>query len=364
MRGADINQPSLFVARTVNDFVPKNHPLRKMRLLVDDALKALDSVFDSIYSEIGRESIAPERLIRASLLQVLYTIRSERQLVEHIQFNLLYRWFVGLELEDAVWNHSTFSKNRDRLLDHEVFAEFFTTVLAMARKRQLLSREHFSIDGTLIEAWASHKSYKPRDGDDDDSDGSDFRGQKRSNETHQSTTDPDAESMRKSKGTAARLSYGVHHVMENRNGLIVGVQTTPSATVTEREAAEDLLAELPGSQRMTVGADKAYDTEDFVDSCHGMKITPHVAQNTARRGGSAIDGRTTRQAGYAISQKKRKQIEATFGWCKQYGGLRRMMLRGLKRVSGLVQFTAAVYNLLRMRNLWEIHAQNSVVSAN
>lgn len=361
MRGADISQPSLFVARTVDDFVPKKHPLRKMRVLVDEALEELDGVFDSIYSEIGRESIAPERLIRASLLQVLYTIRSERQLVEHIQFNLLYRWFVGLELDDPVWNHSTFSKNRDRLLDHQVFTEFFTTVLGMARKRQLLSKEHFSIDGTLIDAWASHKSFKPRD--DDDTDGTDFRGDKRSNDTHQSTTDADAELMRKSKGTAARLSYGVHHVMENRNGLIVDVQTAPSASVTEREAAEDLLAALPGSHRMTVGADKAYDTEDFVDSCHGMRITPHVAQNVDRRGGSAIDGRTTRQPGYAVSQKKRKQIEATFGWCKQYGGLRRMMQRGLKRVSGLVQFTAAVYNLLRMRNLWDIHEQNPVICA-
>lgn len=359
MRGVDISQPSLFVAKTVNDFVPKNHPLRKLRVLADEALAELDGIFDSMYSEIGRESIAPERLIRASLLQILYTIRSERQLVEHIQYNMLYRWFVGLELEDPVWNHSTFSKNRDRLLDNEVFSEFFSVILTMADKRNLISSEHFSVDGSLIDAWASHKSFKQRDGSDDDSDGSDFRGKKRSNDTHQSTTDPEAELMRKSKGTASRLSYGIHHVMENRNGLIVGVQTTPSATVTEREAAEDLLAELPGSKHKTVGGDKGYDTQEFVHGCRGMGITPHVAQNTERRGGSAIDRRTTQQPGYAVSLKKRKQIEATFGWCKQYGGLRRMMQRGIKRVGGLVQITAAAYNLLRMRNLCDSYAKNS-----
>jgi transposase len=349
MRGTTISQPSLFVARTVDDFVPKHHALRDMRKLVDEALAALDSKFDEIYADVGRASVAPEKLLRASLLQVLYTIRSERQLVEHIQYNMLYRWFVGLELDDAVWHHATFSKNRDRLLDHEVFTAFFAAVLGMAKKRKLLSGDHFSVDGTLIEAWASHKSFKKKDAQEGD--GQDFRGETRSNDTHQSTTDPEAELMRKSGGQESKLRYGVHHLMENRHGLVVGVTTERAAGITEREAAKGLLEEIPGTGRKTVGGDKGYDTKGFVEACRNLNITPHVAQNFERPGGSAIDDRTAGHVGYGISQVKRKLIEATFGWCKQYGGLRRMMFRGLKRVHGVVQFTTAVFNLLRMKNL-------------
>lgn len=356
MRGSDISQPKLFVSTTVADFVPTSHLLRDMRKLVDEALKSLDDLFNQMYSENGKPSIAPERLLRASLLQVLYTIRSERQLCEQINYNMLYRWFVGLELDDAMWNHSTFSKNRDRLLEHDVIGEFFSQVLSIAKKKKLLSDEHFSVDGTLIEAWASHKSFRSKE-DDDQSGGTsdgrekDFHDEKRSNKTHRSKTDPDAELMKKAKGKEAKLSYGVHHVMENRNYLVVGVKTTRSASVTEREAAEDLLCELPGEHRKTLGADKAYDTTDFVAGCRELKVTPHVAQNDTRPGGSAIDGRTTCHSGYGVSMRKRKMIETTFGWVKQYGGLRRMMFRGIERVNAAVIFAVSVFNLLRIRNI-------------
>jgi transposase len=354
MRGADISQPSLFVARTVNDFVPKNHPLRSLRKLIDEALADLDDVFDTMYSELGKASIAPERLIRASLLQVLYTIRSERQLVEHIHYNMLYRWFVGLELDDPVWDHSTFSKNRERLLDHQVIPALFESVLKLARKRHLLSAEHFSVDGTLVQAWASQKSFRPKD-DDDPSGGSrerDFRGDRRTNDTHASTTDPDAESMRKSNGQEARLSYGVDHVMEHRNYIVVGVNTRRSASEHERAGALDMVDEaVPGEHRITVAGDCGYDTAGFVASCRERNITPHVAQNVNRRGGSALDQRTTRHAGYGISLRKRKMIETTFGWAKQYGGLRRMMYRGIDRVDMAVTFTMTVFNLMRIRNI-------------
>lgn len=355
MRGDDINQPNLFVAKTVSDFVPQDHPLRAMRKLVDAALKELDGLFDSIYASNGRESIPPERLIRASLLQILYTIRSERQLVEQIQYNMLYRWFVGLEIEDSVWNHSTFSKNRDRLLDHDVMNHFFESVLELARERDLLSEEHFSVDGTLVDAWASHQSFRPRDEDDQDQNGTagrkEFHGEKRSNKTHVSTTDPDAELMRKSAGTAAKLSYGVHNLMENRNGLVVGVSTTPSASVTERDVALELVTALPGSYRKTLGADKGYDTKDFVEACRLFDVTPHVARNEERHGGSAIDDRTSRHNGYRISIIRRRLIESTFAWAKQYGGLRRLALRGIERVGSQVTFIMAAFNLLRIRNI-------------
>lgn len=321
MRGADVSQPTLFITNTVSDFVPKDHPLRKLRVLVDEALSSLEVLFDTIYADIGKASVAPERLIRASLLRVLYTIRSERQLVEQIQYNMLYRWFVGLEMDDAVWHHSTFSKNRERLLDNAVLPELFGSVLAMARKRQLLSDEHFSIDGTLIDAWASHKSFRARD-DDDDTPGAkerDYHGEERRNDTHVSRTDPEAQLMRKSKGMEARLRYGVHHVVENRNHLIVGVTTAPAVSVDERKAGLALLAQLHGTHRKTVAGDKAYDTRGFVAGCRTIGITPHVAMNENRRGGTALDARTTRHPGYAISQRKRKMIETTFGWMKQYG---------------------------------------------
>jgi len=353
MRGSDISQPTLFITRTVEDFVPANHPLRSIRKLIDEALRDLDAHFNRLYADEGRESVAPERLIRASLLQVLYTIRSERQLVEQIRYNLLYRWFVGLEMEDKVWHHATFSKNRERLLDEALMSRLFESVLKIARRHKLLSTEHFSVDGTLIDAWASHKSFRPRDDDDDTRPGKerDFHGERRCNDTHVSTTDPDAELMRKSKGMEARLRYGVHHVTENRHHLVVGVSTEPAASVTERTAAVAMLGDIPGEGRITVGGDKGYDTNDFVEQCRELKITPHIAQNTERRGGSALDGRTTRHAGYAVSQRKRKLIETTFGWAKQYGGLRRMMYRGRERVSARVTFTMTVFNLLRISHL-------------
>jgi len=354
MRGIDMSQPSLFVCRTVQDFVPNDHPLRDLRELIDQVLGSLNDLFDTLYSTYGKPSVPPERLLRASFLQVLYTLRSERQLCEHINYNMLYRWFVGLELEDAMWDHSTFSKNRDRLLQQDVITEFFGRVLQIARERKLLSEDHFSVDGTLIDAWASHKSFRPKDDDEPPQSGNkerNFHEEKRSNRTHQSTTDSDAELMKKSKGKEARLSYGVHHIIENRNCLVVGVKTTRAASVTEREAAEDLLAELPGEHCKTVGADKGFDTADFVDTCRHYKITPHVAQNHTRPGGSSIDNRTTRHVGYHMSMQRRKMIECTFGCIKQYGGLRRMMYRGIERVSAAVIFSVSVFNLLRIRNI-------------
>lgn len=362
MRGADISQPSLFITKTVEDFVPKEHPLRALRQLVDQALDELDGKLNRLYADEGRTSVAPERLIRASLLQVLFTIRSERQLVEHLRYNMLYRWFVGLEMDDAVWHHATFSKNRERLLDEALMSGLFKSVLKLARRHRLLSSEHFSIDGTLIDAWASHKSFQPKDRSEDDDDHQsggkerDFRAERRSNETHVSGTDPDAELMRKGNGMEARLRYGVHHVVENRNHLIVAVGVEPAASVTERAAAIELLKPVAKDRVITVGGDKGFDTRGFVRQCREQGITPHVAQNTARKGGSAIDERTTRHAGYAISQRKRKMIETTFGWTKQYGGLRRMMYRGIDKVRGRVKLVTCAFNLLRISHLVPIEA--------
>ena len=353
MRGQDISQSSLFITKTVASFVPAGHPLLAMRKLVDEALKDLDGLFNTIYASAGRESIPPERLIRASLLQILFSIRSERQLVEHLQYNMLYRWFVGLEIEDTVWNHSTFSKNRERLLENDIFTHFFDSVLAMASKRKLLSEEHFSVDGTLVDAWASHSSFRRRDGSDDDKrgGGKDFHGESRSNETHISHSDPDAEFMKKSAGVASRPSYGVDALMENRHGMVVGIGTRSAATVTERDGAMDLLAGESGSQRKTLGCDKGYDTRDFIDGCRTLNFTPHVAMITARRGGSSIDMRTARHPGYYTSIICRRKIESVFGWAKEYGGLRRMKYRGKKSVSGFVNMLMATFNLLRMRNI-------------
>lgn len=360
MRGADVSQPALFITKTVEDFVPKDHPLRAIRKLVDQALKELDGKFERLYADEGRTSIAPERLIRASLLQVLFTIRSERQLVEHIRFNMLYRWFVGLEMDDAVWHHATFSKNRERLLDESLMTSLFKSVLKIAQRHRLLSSEHFSVDGTLIDAWASHKSFKPKDGQDDDGKSGgkerDFRHERRSNQTHVSSTDPDAELMRKGAGMEARLRYGVHHLVENRNHLIVDAKVEPAASVHEREVALTMLKKTSKDRPITAGGDKGFDTRQFVRECREHGITPHVAQNTARKGGSAIDARTTRHAGYEISQRKRKLIEATFGWPKQYGGLRRMMYRGIEKVRGQVKLVTCAFNLLRISHLVPVEA--------
>ena len=329
--------------------------LHDLRDLINEALKDLDGLFGSIYADAGRESIPPERLVRALLLQVLYTIRSERQLMEQVRYNMLYRWFVGLTMDDEVWDHSTFSKNRDRLLAHDVVSELFQTVVEMARARDLLSEEHFSVDGTLIQAWASQKSFRPKDqgpggGRNDERD---FHGEERKNDTHHSVTDPDARLYRKSQGTGAILCYQGHSVMENRHGLIVQARVSHASGTAERDTALELLKALPGSRRKTVGADKGYDVASFVHGCRDERITVHVA---AKKKGSAIDQRTQRHAGYAVSQRIRKRIEETFGWNKSIGSLRQVKQRGLARVDALFQFGMLSWNLVRMRNILTMNA--------
>ena len=363
MRGIDVVQESLFTTVHLESFVPAEHPLRSIKLLVDQALERLNWLFDSIYSESGRESIPPERLIRAQLLQVLYSIRSERQLVEQVHYNLLYRWFIGLTIDDPVWDHSTFSANRDRLIENHVVCELFEEVVNLAREKNLLSEEHFSVDGTLIQAWASQKSYRPKsDDDDDDSNGvgrnreANFHGEKRSNKTHASTTDDEALLAKKGPGKEARLSYMGHTVMENRNGMIVQAQASQATGVAERETATKLLSQLPGKQHKTVGGDKNYDTKNFVAACREMKITPHVARNDKRPGGSAIDGRTSSTAGYQSSQKKRKRVEEPFGWGKTIGMIRQIKVRGLTKANGVFKLTMVGWNLVRMCNLQEASA--------
>lgn len=357
MRGEDIFQESLFTTVQLESFVPMDHPLRPIKALLDKAMKNLNWLFSGIYAGTGRESIPPERLIRAQLLQVLYSIRSERQLVEQINYNLLYRWFVGLTIEDTVWNHSTFSINRDRLLENGVIAELFEEVVGLARQQKLLSDEHFSVDGTLIQAWASQKSYRRKDDDSEPPAGSgrnseaNFHGESRGNETHESKTDGDARLARKGPGKEAKLSYMGHTVMENRNGLIVKAAASHATGKAEREVAANLLSDLSGMKKRTVGADKNYDTAGFVADCRAMNITPHVARNDNRNGGSAIDGRTSRHAGYAISQRSRKRVEEPFGWGKTIGLIRQMKVRGLSKVNGVFLLTMIGWNLTRMRSL-------------
>ncbi|MCK7494448.1 MAG: IS5 family transposase [Comamonadaceae bacterium] len=356
MRGADVMQESLFTYMTLNDFVPGNHPLRPIREIVDTALKAMDATFAAMYADSGRDSIPPEQLVRGLLLQALYGLRSERLLCESLAYNMLYRWFVGLGLEKAPWDHSTYTKNRDRLIEHEVVCGLFDAVLDQARARSLLSAEHFSVDGTLVRAWASHKSFQPKEGPASPSAGPranpevDFKGQTRTNDTHQSTTDPDARLYKKSPGTAAMPAYLGHVLTENRNGLVVDARLTPAAGTAEREAALEMLADLPGKARKTVGADKAFDTESFVEGCRALNVTPHVAQNTTNRR-SRIDARTTRHAGYALSQFARKLIETVFGDAKQHGILRQVKLRGLEKVQLLFTLAVTVVNLRRLPRL-------------
>ena len=326
-----------------------------IRQMVDEALKALDNEFAALYSMYGRESIPPEKLLRAQLLMAFYTIRSERQLVEEIDYNLLFRWFVGFSMDDPVWDHSTFTKNRDRLLSGDVARQFFAQVLSQAERADLLSKEHFSVDGTMIEALASLKSYRPKDEDEPPSGGGrnpdvDFKGKKRSRDTHESKTDKDAYLYRKSDGTTAKLSYLGHILMENRNGLVVKATVSQATGTAERETAAGLVNALGGSRRITLGADKNYDTQGFVREAREMKVTPHVAQNDSHRS-SAIDGRTTRHPGYAISQMKRKRIEECFGWLKTVGGLRKSRFIGREKLDFQFVITFAAYNLIRMRNL-------------
>jgi transposase len=356
VRGVDVFQESLFTSVQLESFVPDDHPLRSIKPLIDQALKQIDWLLSTIYSEFGRESIPPERLIRAQLLQVLYSIRSERQLVEQINYNLLYRWFVGLTIDDTVWDHSTFSANRDRLIENNVICSLFSEVVNIAREKGLLSEDHFSVDGTLIQAWASHKSFRPKDNDDNDIGvgrnlEADFHGEKRSNETHESTTDNEALMARKGAGKEARLSYMGHTVMENRNGIVVSAAASQATGKAEREVAIELLGQLPGKHSKTVGADKNYDTKDFVAQCRKAKITPHVARNDKRRGGSAIDGRTSSKAGYAASQKVRKRVEEPFGWGKTVGLIRQIKVRGLSNANGVFKMTMMGWNLIRINNL-------------
>jgi transposase len=348
MRGDERIQDGMFSYVSLEQRVPEDHPLRSVRKLTDTVLRSLSSEFDALYAASGRPSIAPEYILRALLLQVFYSVRSERLLVEQIDYNLLFRWFVGLGMDDAVWNHAVFSKNRDRLLNSEVAQHFFAEVNRQAKK--FMSDEHFTVDGTLIQAWASQKSFRSKDGSDDD--GGDFHGQKRSNETHESTTDPDARLYKKSYGKESKLSYLGHALVENRNGLIAAAMVTHADGYAERDAALLMLHEKQygRSRRITVGADKAYDSEDFVRTVRELNVTPHVAKNDKGRS-SNLDRRTTRQPGYAISLSRRWLIEKGFGWLKQTGQLRQVKLRGLEKVDWLFVFSCAAHNLIRLPRL-------------
>jgi transposase len=319
--------------------------------MVDEILKEMSPQFAKLYSDVGRPSIAPERLFRSLLLQIFCSVRSERMLIEQLQYNLLFRWFVGMEKDEVVWNHAVYSKNRERLLNEEIAASFFARVLE--RARPFMSYEHFTVDGTLIEAWASQKSFRPKDGSGKPAGPGgdvDFKGEKRKNQTHESTTDPDARLWTKSRGSEAKLSYMGHVMMENRNGLLVETFLTEANGRAERDAALLMAEAVPQGKRVTLGGDKNYDTREFVRELRGMNITPHVAQNTTNRR-SAIDERTTRHAGYEVSQRKRKRVEQSFGWMKMVGMLKKVKLRGIERVGWLFTFTGAAYNLCRLRNL-------------
>ena len=355
MRGIESKTDAMFVYVSPEAFVPKDHPLRPIRTMVDKALAELDREFAALYSDTGRPSIPPEHLLKALLLQALFSIRSNRQVVEQLHYNILFRWFVGLALDEEIWDHSSFSTNLERLIEADVSKLFLAQIVAQARKAKLLSDEHFSVDGTLIEAWASIKSFQPKDGGPKPPVGRnqerDFHGQKLKNETHESVTDPDARLYKKGQGKEAKMSYHGHALMENRNGLIVDGMITHATGTAEREAAVEMVAEVAGKQRMTVGGDKGYDTNDFVADMRGMNTTPHVAQNTERKGGSAIDGRTTRHAGYQVSQRIRKRIEEAFGWIKTVGNLRKTRHRGVAKVDWYFTLALSAYNLVRMRNL-------------
>ncbi len=356
MRGSDERSGSLFSYVNLETRVPKGHPLRAIREIANGALSDLSADFEAMYVPFGRPSIPPEKLLRASLLQAFYSIRSERQLMERLEFDLLFRWFVGLGIDDAVWDHSVFSKNRDRLLEGEIAAKFMAAVLAQPNVKQLLSSDHFSVDGTLVEAWASMKSLKPKNEDRDPPAGGgrneevDFRGEKRSNQTHSSTSDPDAMLYRKGPGMEAKLCFIGHALMENRHGLFVDTRLTRVSGHAERLSALDMVeprADRP--EAITLGGDKGFDAADFVMELREINVTPHIAQNTTRR--SAIDGRTTRHPGYAISQRIRKRIEEGFGWMKTVAGLRKTKYRGIEKVGWAFMFAAAAYNLIRLPKL-------------
>src|SRR6202046_1218184 len=353
MRGADTQQAAMFSYLSPEQRVPAGHPLRRVREITDRLLVELSDLFDEMYSTMGRPSIAPEKLLRALLLQVLYTVRSERMLIEQLDYNLLFRWFVGLNMDDAVWDVTVFTKNRNRLLEAEVARRFFDLVVDEARGLDLMSDEHFTVDGTLLEACAGLKSFKNQDGvetappDDPGNPTVNFHGERRSNETHQSTADPEALLARKGAGKEAKLSYCGNVLMENRTGLVADVETMQADGTAERDAAVVMIASVPGSDRVTVGADKGYDTKGFVADGRGVYATPPAALEEH----SAVDGKTTRHEGYRISQQKRKRVEEIFGWMKTIGGLRKLRNRGLELVGWMFTFTAAAYNLVRIRNI-------------
>lgn len=349
MRGDDLNQSAMFSYISPEERVPTDHPLRPIRWMADIALGRLSPLFERLYSRLGRPSIAPEKLLRALLLQLLFTVRSERLLMEQLNYNLLFRWFVGLNTDDAVWDATVFCKNRDRLLSGDVAQQFFEAVLAQAREMGLLSDEHFTVDGTLLEAWASRKSFQPKE--EPPENGSGRRGELQLNDTHASTTDPEARMYKKSAGGESKLCYLGHALTENRHGLVVAGMVTPAGQAVEREAALELIDAVSGEgRRVTLGADKAYDEAKFVAELRAKNVTPHVAQYTGR-GGSSIDERTTRHRGYGVSLRKRKLVEEVFGWLKTVGGLRKLRFRGLDRVGWIFQLALAACNLVRMRRL-------------
>jgi transposase len=370
MRGADVTQEGLFVVRSTADYVPAEHPLRPIREILNTALREMDALFASMYASSGRDSVPPEWLLRGLVLQALYGIRSERMLCEQLGYNMLFRWFVGLGMEDGAWDHSTYTQNRDRLIEHDVVKELFARVMDQARKAGLLSSEHFSVDGTLIRAWASHKSFVPKDGPPPDKTGSrgnpevDFKRQRRSNDTHASTTDPDARLMTKSNSGEAIPAYIGNVLMENHSKLAIDTRLTIGSGTAEREAAIEMLSALPGGQRKTVGADKNFDTKGFVAACREIGVTPHVARNTfqykSRTGNqftrpSALDARTMRHAGYKLSQVARKVIETLFGDGKQHGGtIRQVKLRGLNKVKDVFAIAMLAANLRRLPRLMVI----------
>ena len=349
MRGSDSSQSAMFSYVSLEERIPEDHPLREIRRMVDEALRGLSDRFGELYAKTGRPSVPPEQLLRALLLQILYTIRSERQLMEQLDYNLLFRWFVGLRMDDGVWSATVFTKNRDRLLRGEVARAFFAEVVSQAEASGLLSEEHFTVDGTLIEAWASHKSFQRKDGGDGPGgDGSSFHGERRKNETHESKTDPESRLYRKGYGKEAKLSYMGHVLMENRHGLAVDGRLTQATGRAEWEAALEMAEDVPGRHRVTLGADKGYDMPGVVASFRSLRVTPHVAN---KRSGSAIDDRTTRHGGYETSQRKRKLVEPIFGWIKVVAGLRKTRHRGREKVGWMFIFALAGYNLVRMRNL-------------
>jgi transposase len=353
MRGKSDTQVTMLSLVTADQLVPADHPIRQIKPIVDNALRELSPTFSQMYAETGRPSIPPEHLLKACLLIALYSVRSERQFCERLQYDLLFKWFLDLNITDPAFDASTFSKNKERLLAHDVARGFLGVVLDEARRRRLLSEDHFTVDGTLLEAWASLKSFRPKDGGDgtpsagEKNPSVDFHGEQRRNDTHQSSTDPEARLAKKGHGKEAKLCFAGHVLMENRNGLVVDVTFTQATGTAERESALDMLAQVPGARRVTVGADKGYDTMDFVKTCRSMNVTPHVA----RRQTSKLDGRTTHHAGYAVSQRIRKRVEEIFGWIKTVGGGRKLRYTGLERNRLWWEFTVAAYNLVRMAKL-------------